>query len=182
MIIIKNKATKGVFTKSKLTNVKGGRASYKSDDEYLRAVYNKNRKRFEGNDAFKDPLRTPYQLFKLNINDLTQNYGVSDVEEAVRIMGRREYFYESKEARFTAQSYVDIRADKKFFKHLRKLYQEKTVNRKNKYITQKLIDYDPVNKIFNLYYIDKQGRRVYSDISYKQEYQDETHEWVWTIL
>ena len=32
MIIIKNKATKGVFTKSKLTNVKGGRASYKSDD------------------------------------------------------------------------------------------------------------------------------------------------------
>ena len=125
MIIIKNKATKGVFTKSKLTNVKGGRASYKSDDEYLKAVYNKNRKRFEGNDAFKDPLRTPYQLFKLNINDLTQNYGVSDVEEAVRIMGRREYFYESKEARFTAQSYVDIRADKKFFKHLRKLYKER---------------------------------------------------------
>ena len=97
-------------------------------------------------------------------------------------MGRREYFYESKEARFTAQSYVDIRADKKFFKHLRKLYQEKTVNRKNKYITQKLIDYDHVNKIFNLYYIDKQGRRVSSDISYKQEYHDETHEWVWTIL
>lgn len=185
---------KSVFTKSKITNVKGGREAYKSDNEYLQAVYKKNKKKIDNALCDRGPDgkplriagRTPYTLFKMNVQELmSPEYGNNSITDSIKIIGRREYFYTNKNERYVTQSYAIINEDKNFKKALSDAYHTHIPkDAKNKYLTQKLVErYKPEGEeeIFKLYYINDKGERVYSGVYYKQVYQDSNHEWVWTI-
>ena len=183
-----------VFTKSKLKDAKGGRSAYKTDNEYINAVYNKNKKKidevFSDRDAKGNKIqiagRTPYKLFKMNVEELMSNKGGNyTADDAVKIIGRREYFYTDKNERYIDQSYAIISEDKNFKKALSKAYHDNLPqDARTKYLTKALVErYKPEGgeEVFKLYYINKNGEKVYSGIYYKQEYQGENHEWVWTI-
>ena len=183
-----------VFTKSKIKDVKGGRSAYKTDDEYINEVYKKNKKKidevFSDRDAKGNKIqiagRTPYKLFKMNVEELMSNKGGNHtVDDAVKIIGRREYFYPDKSSRYVEQSYAIISEDKNFKKALSDAYHMNIPkNAQTKYLTKKLVErYKPEGEeeMFKLYYINENGEKVYSGIYYKQEYQGENHEWAWTI-
>ena len=185
---------KSVFTKSKIKDVKGSREAYKTDEEYLQAVYKKNKKIIDpvlsdkGIDGKPSNIgkRTPYALFKANVEELmTPQYGKNSISDAVKIIGRREYFYPDKNSRYVEQSYAIISEDKNFKKALSDAYHMNLPkNAQTKYLTKKLVDrYKPEGgeEMFKLYYINNNGEKVYSGVYYKQEYQGENHEWVWTI-
>ena len=183
-----------VFTKSKIKDAKGGRSAYKTDDEYINAVYKKNKKKidevFSDRDAKGNKIqiagRTPYKLFKMNVEELMSNQGGNHtVDDAIKIIGRREYFYPDKSSRYVEQSYAIISEDKNFKKALSDAYHMNLPkNAKTKYLTKSLVErYKPEGEeeIFKLYYINDNGEKVYSGVYYKQEYQGDKHEWVWTI-
>ena len=185
---------KSVFTKSKIKDVKGSREAYKTDEEYLQAVYKKNKKIIDTVLSDKDAKgnkiqiagRTSYSTFKANVEELmTPQYGKNSISDAVKIIGRREYFYPDKSSRYVEQSYAIISEDKNFKKALSDAYHMNLPkNAQTKYLTKKLIErYKPEGEeeMFKLYYINNNGEKVYSGIYYKQEYQGENHEWVWTI-
>ena len=185
---------KSVFTKSKIKDVKGGREAYKTDEEYLQAVYKKNKKIIDPvlSDKDKDGKliqmggRTPYALFKINVEQLMQpQYGNNSISDAVKIVGRREYFYPDKSSRYVEQSYAIISEDKNFKKALSNAYHMNLPkNAKTRYLTKKLVErykQEGEEETFKLYYINDNGEKVYSGVYYKQEYQGENHEWVWTI-
>ena len=83
------------------------------------------------------------------------------------------------------QSYAIISEDKNFKKALSDAYHMNLPNNaQTKYLTKKLVErYKPEGgeEVFKLYYINDNGEKVYSGVYYKQEYQGENHEWVWTI-
>lgn len=183
------------FTKSRLKKPsRGGRKRYKSDDSYLKAVYDKNKEKID--DIFGDKTangnikkvkgRTPYSTFKADVYELMKpEYGSNSIEKAVDIIGRREYFFDNPKERYVAQSYASIKEDQEFMRALGKAYHKHIPKgTPRQYLKPQLVDVDKQeteDEIFKLYYIDAQGRRVYSGVYYKQVYVGETHEFTWEI-
>lgn len=182
------------LTKSRLKKPsRGGRKRYKSLDGYIKAVYKKNKdiidkifvdKGSDGKESVKD--RNPYSLFKQNIKTLMgTKYGSNSVEQAIDIIGRREYFFDTPEERYVEQSYASIKTDQEFMRALGKAYHKHIPKgTPRQYLKPQLIERyktEGDDEIFKLYYINEKGRRVYSGVYYTQVYQSNNHEFVWQI-